>query len=126
MPKYYSTDMRAAALSCISRGEKREDIIKFFGISLKTLSNWVRMNRENGKVLPNIRSSYRSADSFRKSLENAISSNADMTLDELSEILPRHRTTIFYHRNQLGITRKKNDAIRRARRGKKAAISSGD
>ena len=106
--------MRAAALSCISRGEKREDIIKFFGISLKTLSNWVRMDRASGDIVPNIRRSYRSADSFRNHLKEILEANPDLTLDELSELLPRHRTTIFYHLKKLGITRKKNHAIRGA------------
>ena len=95
MPKYYSQDMRSAALSCISRGEKREDIINFFGISLKTLSNWVRMERESGDFEPNIRRSYSDGDSFREQLKKVIEGNPDLTLDELSELLPRHRTTIF-------------------------------
>ena len=103
--------MRRAALSCISRGEKREDIIKFFGISLKTLSNWVRIDRTSGDVAPNVRTSYRDADSFRDQLKEVLKSNPDLTLDELSELLPRHRTTIFYHLKQLGITRKKNHTI---------------
>ncbi len=117
MPKYYSQDMRLAALSCISRGEKREDIIKFFGISLKTLSNWVRMERNGDDLLPNIRVSYHDGASFREQLKQTLKLNPDLTLDELSELLPRHRTTIFYHLNKLGITRKKNHAIRGARRG---------
>jgi transposase len=114
MPKYYSKDLRVAALSCISRGETREDIIKFFGISLKTLSNWVRMEREGGEVSPNARVSYRGGDSFRNQLKQVLQENPDLTLDELSERLPKHRTTIFYHLNKLGITRKKNNAIRGA------------
>lgn len=116
MPKYYSKDMRAAALGCIDRGEKREEIIKFFGISLKTLSNWIRMERENKDVTPNSRTSYRAGASFRDQLKEVLQANPDLTLDELSESLPRHRTTIFYHLNKLGITRKKNHIIRRARR----------
>ena len=118
MPKYYSSDMRSAALSCISRGEKREDIIKFFGISLKTLSNWVRMDRASGDIAPNVRAPYIVSDSFRNQLKEVLKANPDLTLDELSELLPRHRTTIFYHLKQLGITRKKNHALRRDGREK--------
>lgn len=117
MPKYYSQDMRLAALSCISRGEKCEDIIKFFGISLKTLSNWVKMERKGGDLSPNIRVSYRDGDSFRDQLKQVLKCSPDLTLDELSELLPRHRTKIFYHLNKLGITRKKNHAIRGTGRG---------
>jgi len=113
MPKYYSPDMRAAALACISRGERREDIVKFFGISLKTLSNWVRMKRDNKDISPNNRNGYKKSNDFIIALLQMVEDNPDYTLDELSEHLSKHRTTIFYHLKKLGITRKKNHSLRR-------------
>jgi len=116
MPKYYSKDLRLAALSCVSRGERREEIIKFFGISLKTLSNWVRLERESKDLTPNKREGYDSAKSFKTLLLQAVSDYPDRTLDEFSEQLCKHRTTIFYHLKQLGVTRKKNEALRGAKK----------
>ena len=111
MPKYYSKDLRAAALACVSRGENREEITKFFGISLKTLSNWVRLSRNGGDFTPNNRENYLCGESFRTQLNQAVSERPDSTIDELSEQLSKSRTTIFYHLKKLKITRKKNDTI---------------
>lgn len=104
--------MRVAALACVKRGERREDIAKFFGISLKTLSNWVRMEREHGDVQINKRASYKCSEDLRNSLLQAVSDHPDFTLDEFSEHISKHRTTVFYHLKELGITRKKNHALR--------------
>jgi len=112
MPKYYSKDMRVAALNCVERGERHEDIIKFFGISLKTLSNWVRLSNENGDLQPNKRQDYSKNENLRSALSQVVLENPDLTLDEFAEIIPKHRTTIFYHLKKLGITRKKNHTIR--------------
>jgi len=115
MPKYYSEDMRKAALDAVSRGESRKEIIKFFGISLKTLANWIKLKRSGEDLRPNKRGSYKEAKSVRERLLEVISRQPDLTLDELSELLSKHRTTIFYHLKKLGVTRKKNDATRRTR-----------
>lgn len=115
MPKFYSQDMRAAALACVARGERREDIVKFFGISLKTLSNWGRLERETGDLTPNKRGAYRTGESARTCLSEALSEQKDATLDELAARTGKHRTTIFYHLNQMNVTRKKNHAIRRTK-----------
>ena len=112
MPKYYSKDLRAAALACVSRGENREEITKFFGISLKTLSNWVRLSRDSGDLTPNKRESYLCGENFRDKLNKAVLECPDSTIDEFSKQLSKSRTAIFYHLKKLKITRKKNDAIR--------------
>ena len=113
MPKYYSKDMRVAALECVKRGENRQDIIKFFGISLKTLSNWVQLERDNQDLEPNQRGYYSDSNDLHKLLSQLVLDHPDFTLDEFSELIPKHRTTIFYHLKKMGITRKKNHAIRR-------------
>jgi len=113
MPKYYSQDMRVAALECVERGESRQDIIKFFGISLKTLSNWVQLHRNNQDLKPNKRGCYSESNNLDNLLSQMVLDNPDFTLDEFSELIPQHRTTIFYHLKKMGITRKKNHAIRR-------------
>ncbi len=115
MANYYSKDMRVAALKCIKQGKSHADIIGFFGISRKTLSNWVRLERTKSDLEPNKRTSYKKSKDLRNSILSVIKANPDLTLDELAEVIPKHRTTIFYHLKKLGITRKKNHPIRRTR-----------
>jgi len=123
MPRYYSKDMRIAVLRCVEEGKRHSEIVEFFGISLKTLSNWLRLNKENASLLPNRRNSYSCSQRLRESLLHEINSHSDIMLEELSKKYRRSISTIHYHLKKLSITRKKNDFIQRARRGKKTEVS---
>ena len=118
--------MRLAALSCVSQGENRKDIIKFFGISLKTLSNWIRLDREAKDLNPNMRQSYIKSRIIRDQLSSLVELNPDYTLDEFSDKLNYPRTTIFYHLKKLNITRKKNYTISGTKRAKETGVPHGN
>jgi len=60
--------MRIAVLRCVEEGKRHFEIVEFFGISLKTLSNWVRLNKGNMVLLPNRSNSYSCSQSLRESL----------------------------------------------------------
>lgn len=122
----YSPDMRAAALRCVSEGKRHSEIIEFFNISLKTLSNWLRQYREEGmiEVLP--RKPYKKRKVDRDALARAVEDKPDATLEELAEPFGVYPSTIDYHLRKLKITRKKNHAVSGAGRGKKARVHSRD
>lgn len=122
----YSPDMRAAALRCISEGRSRSEIVEFFNISLKTLSNWVREHRESGRLSPPPRKTYRSRKVVIEQLVKMVEDQSDATLEELAAPFDVYPSTIDYHLRKLGITRKKNHAVSGARRGKKTSISGRD
>jgi transposase len=45
MGKGYSVDMRKAAVASVENGKVQSKVADYFGISLKTLSNWLRKSR---------------------------------------------------------------------------------
>lgn len=126
MPKYYSKDMRAAALQCVEGGKSRSDIIEFFGISLKTLSNWIRLDKSGLDLLPNKRTSYHCSKGLCDALLQEIFDTPDILLEELSKKYERSQSTIHYHLKKLGITHKKNYALQEARREKKTSVFGRD
>jgi transposase len=114
----YSPDMRAAALRCVSEGKSRLDIVNFFDISLKTLSNWVRQHRETGSLEPPPRKVYRQRKVIREQLLALIAEHPDATLEELAAPFQVSPSNIDYHLRKLGVTRKKNHALRGEKRRK--------
>jgi transposase-like protein len=118
MPKIYSEDFRIQAVSCVNRGKSREEVCDFFNIGLSTLCRWLRQERVFGSLLPATRGTYKTRKIDASLLKLEISSNPDATLSELAERFDCCFQTIDYWCRKLDITRKKNPAIRRARRRK--------
>jgi transposase len=110
----YSDDLRIAALSYYDReGVSQKDVSVIFGVSLKTLGNWVRLRKEGNFSR---RSAQKKRESYKldeAELRQYISDNPDAYNREVSLHFGVHPTSIFYARKRLGLTRKKNDSIRR-------------
>lgn len=92
------------------------------GIHPSTLKKWLKKYRETGKIAPEPRGNYRVRKVDIRILKQVVIDNADATLDELGARFDVYPSTISYHLKKLGITRKKNEALRGKRRGKKAAV----
>ena len=48
----YSKDLRLRVLAAVDRGERREEIVRLFGVSVATIGRYVRRRRETGEVAP--------------------------------------------------------------------------
>jgi transposase len=47
----YSKDLRLRVLAAVDRGERREEIVRLFGVSLATIGRYVKRRRETGEVV---------------------------------------------------------------------------
>jgi transposase len=126
MSKIYSSDFRFQAISCLQRGKSYEEVQEFFGVSKRTLQYWLAKFRITGGISNINRGFYKPRKIDNNKLVEAISLNPDNTLKELSEMFNCSAVAIYQRCKKLGITRKKNQSLQGARRGKKTRISSGD
>ena len=118
MPKIYSEDFRLQVVKCVKRGKSYEEICEFFNIGIATLYRWISMHERNQSVSPIKRSIYIAHKvSFNKLIE-LVEQQPDATLTELANHFNCRFQTIDYWLRKLGITRKKNNTLRRKGREK--------
>ena len=48
----YSKDLRLRVLAAVDRGERREEIVRLFGVSVATIGRWLRRRKDTGEVAP--------------------------------------------------------------------------
>jgi len=123
----YSTDLRRRALSLCESGKTQVEVCKLLNLSRKTLYNWLKLKRETGDI------SIRPHPSVRKSrkltpeaLKDYFSQHPDHFLWAAARHFKVHASAVGQACRKFGITRKKNNLIRGAIRGKKTSIHQGD
>jgi len=121
MGKGYSIDMRKAAVASVENGKVQSKVADYFGISLKTLSNWLRKSRQTGDLSPAIKSSYKSRKVNRSMLQIQIQREPDSTLSELANQFLTSISNIDYHLRKMKITRKKKTMLYAERNEEKRA-----
>jgi len=119
MPKIYSMDIRNLAIKKVLSGERQYVVAQSLDIGLNTLERWLRSYREHGHAKPMTRDSYHRK-ICRETLKQRIAQQPDITLQLLADECDSHPSVIDYHLRKMKITRKKNHAVSRAGRGKKA------
>ena len=82
----YSKDLRVRVLAAVDRGERREEIVRLFGMSVATVGRWLRRRRESGEVGPRpspgrTPSILRTAEE-RRALWRQLEENDEATLEE--------------------------------------------
>lgn len=115
----YSVDLRQRVVEAV-REEKltQQEAASRYKVSLNSVKRW--LNRENLKAdKPGPRQS-RTIDP--EQLREIVKSKPDGYLDEYAQMLNSKRSTVFYNLKKLGITRKKNDTVRRKKRKATQAI----
>lgn len=107
----YSIDLRKQALEYIANGGKRTEASKIFGVTTRTLSNWLsRQKRQD--LAPRTRGSSPSKidnDKLRKYIED----NPDRYLREIAEEFSSTLQAVFYACKRLKITLKKRHSTTR-------------
>lgn len=91
----YSKDLRLRVLAAVDRGERREEIVRLFGVSVATIGRWLRRRKDTGEVAP--RSSpgrtpsiLRSAQE-RDALWQQLEASPEATLEEHRQAWERER-----------------------------------
>ena len=116
----YSNDFRECVLQNISLGMTWRQAAKTFGVSSGSITKWLKNKRENGMVSDAPRKAYKPKKINPDLLRAAFDKTPDATLEEISIQFNCWPQSIHKRCEKLGITRKKNHAIRGEKRGKKA------
>jgi transposase len=116
--KSYNIDFRACVLRKFDEGMARSEVVGFFKISPATLNNWLRTRRKNGDVSPVKRGRYKTRKLEDSAVLEYVKHNNDSTLVEIAEHFNVASSSVYQRLKILGISRKKNHAIRRAGRAK--------
>jgi len=109
----YSVALRERAIKFVeTENGSPKEACAVLGIHSSTLTKWLKKYRETGSVKPLPRGRYRKRKVDISVLEQLISKTPDATLEELAKPFNVFPSTIFYHLQKMGITRKKNNVIR--------------
>ena len=121
----YSIELRTRALAYLDKGEKRQKVCEVFGISLKTLFNWIKLRSVTGDIQIKPRPLIRSTRKLHeKDLLAYLEKYPDHYNKEIAEAFGVKASSVFGALKKFGITRKKNNTLQRARREKKARLPS--
>lgn len=118
----YSLDFRKCVVDKIEAGMTWDDAMKIFSICSDTISRWLSMSRLGGSLEDAPRGTYKVRKIDSQLLLEALERTPDATLEELAKPFGCSITSIHQRLVKLGITRKKNDAVLRAKRREKAKI----
>jgi putative transposase len=110
----YSVDLRVRVVDyarSVKGGQKKAAAL--FRVGRATVKRWLKREKlEADKPGP------RDANKLnRKHLQEVVETKPDLYLDEYAEMIGSKRSTVFYNLKVLKISRKKNHALRRKKRG---------
>jgi len=105
----YSLDLRKRVLNYLEKGNTQEEASIIFDISPKTVTNWVKKNKENN-LSPKVRENKpRKIDNDQ--LIKYIKNNSDAYLREIAKEFSVTIQAIFYACKRLRITLKKRHKV---------------
>jgi transposase len=110
----YSADLRERVLSFIERGGSKAEAARLYEVHLRTVFLWVSAGETYVRVKPGPRGS-RKFD--REALRAMLERQPDLLLKELAEHFGVTINTISHALIKMGISRKKNAAVRPGLRG---------
>ena len=120
MPHGYSLELRTRALAALDKGKPRKKVAEIFNISTRTLYNWYKLRLETGHLHPQNRPTVRSHRKLKpEMLFSYLEKHPDAYLKEIGDAFGVSGTAIFKALKKFGISRKKNEALLRARREKR-------
>ena len=105
----HSLDIRKRVVEFIKRGGSKAEAARKYEISRGIVYRWLKQGHDLSEK-PRKRTAYRID---RASLEKAVSTRNDFLLRELAEQFGVSINTIHYNLTKIGISRKKNHALRR-------------
>ena len=117
----YSEDLRVKVVEFIKRGHTHQEASKIFGVSMKSISIWKKMNKEGKRLIFEFvpRSPHRVN---HEKLLAYIKENPDAYLKEISAHFSVAITTIWNALHRLGVRYKKTQNLSRSRSTKAKRI----
>lgn len=101
----YSIDLRKKAIEYIQKGGNRTDASKIFGVTTRTLSNWIRREQQQD-LAPRMKGSNPSKIDNEK-LKQYVKDHPDSYLREIAKAFHSSVSAVFYACQRLKITLKK-------------------
>lgn len=120
----YSNDLRTKALDYIEKGGSKEEASQIFGITIRTLFNWIK-RKKAGCLAPSKRKERTPHKIDSEKLKAYLEEHPDAYLREIAHFLGAPITTVFYACKRLKINLKKrrhsieNGMIRKEKISKK-------
>lgn len=108
MSRSYSFDLRKKVMSYLGVGHTKKEASKVFGISLKTIYNWLSLQEETGSVKAKAMKSYEPSKIKGQDLEHYISAHPDAYLEEIAVVFKVSVSGIWRALKRLKISRKKS------------------
>lgn len=102
----YSHDLRIKALDYLEKGNSIEDTSLIFGVTTRTLFNWIKRKKE-GCLAPKKTKNRRSHKIDEEALRLYIDEHPDSYLREIAEVFGTTISAVFYACKRLKITLKK-------------------
>jgi transposase len=119
----YSIDFRERAIEYVSECHgDRSEVCRVFNIAASTLQNWITLKKKMGN-LSSKRKGSRPWKLDHDAVIKHVETHSDSTLKEIADVFSTGKSAIDYILKKNGITRKKNHAVRRAKRRKAGRIS---
>jgi transposase len=113
----YSLDLRKKALEHLDKIGDRKKAAEAFGITVRTLANWIRKKKDNCLAPKSRRSSPSLIDNEK--LRSFISEHPDAYLREIAKAFGVTAQAVFYACRRLKISLKKRDPITKKEMRKK-------
>jgi transposase len=108
MSRSYSYDLRMKVMSYLGLGHTKKEASKVFGISLKTIYNWLSLKEETGSVKAKAVKSYEPSKIKEKELKEYVAAHPDAYLEEIASVFKGSISGICRALKRLKITRKKS------------------
>lgn len=117
----YSEDLRKRVLSFVSRGGGKAEAARCFEVSLRTVFLWLEQGSEHKACKPGPTTSRKFS---REVLAAMLKQQPDLLLKELAAHFGVSLNAIRHALMQMGISRKKNAAVRSGLRGEASGATS--
>ncbi len=102
----YSNDLRTKALDYIEKGGSKEEASQIFGITVRTLFNWIK-RKKAGYLAPSKRKERTPHKIDSEKLKTYLEERPDAYLREISQFMGAPVTTVFYACKRLKFNLKK-------------------
>jgi len=118
----YSRDLRENVIAYLANGHTQESAKAVFNVGLTTIKRWKKQYEETGDLSKKApKRSFKKIDPEK--LTAYVAENPDAYLREIAEAFGCTDMAVYYAMRKLEITRKKDQALQRARPGKGCRVS---